>query len=108
MSRIAAIKAGDKDGFFFQDAVLCAFMWAGKHHMDVTNNSYFADPWLYNCLNDPVQLAIWTGTDNAWGGLEAAPHLGFQDEAVVWGGMLWPNLNTFVGSTLVLIARSRS
>jgi subtilisin family serine protease len=65
--RIAAIKAGDKDGFFFQDAVLCAFMWAGKHHMDVTNNSYFADPWLYNCLNDPVQLAIWTGTDNAVG-----------------------------------------
>jgi subtilisin family serine protease len=63
--RIAAIKAGDKDGFFFQDAVLCAFMWAGKHHMDVTNNSYFADPWLYNCLNDPVQLAIWTAESRA-------------------------------------------
>jgi subtilisin family serine protease len=27
--------------------------------MDVTNNSYFADPWLFNCKNDPEQRAIW-------------------------------------------------
>ena len=25
----------------------------------MTNNSYFADPWLYNCVNDPEQRAIW-------------------------------------------------
>jgi subtilisin family serine protease len=25
----------------------------------VTNNSYFADPWLFNCKNDPEQRAIW-------------------------------------------------
>jgi subtilisin family serine protease len=58
--RIAAIKAGtDVGGFFFPEAVVCAFMWAGTHHMDVTNNSYFADPWLFNCKSDPVQRAIW-------------------------------------------------
>src|SRR6476619_6132835 len=57
--RIAAIKAGDDNGFFFADAVICAFMWAGSHHLDVTNNSYFADPWLFNCRNDPAQRAIW-------------------------------------------------
>ena len=34
-------------------------MWAASHHMDVTNNSYFADPWLFNCKNDPQQKAIW-------------------------------------------------
>ena len=25
----------------------------------VTNNSYFADPWLFNCRNDAEQRAIW-------------------------------------------------
>ena len=34
-------------------------MWAGEHGIDVTNNSYFADPWLFNCRNDPEQRAIW-------------------------------------------------
>ena len=34
-------------------------MWAGSHGIDVTNNSYFADPWLFNCKNDPEQRAIW-------------------------------------------------
>jgi len=27
--------------------------------MSVTNNSYFADPWEYNCRNDAGQRAIW-------------------------------------------------
>jgi subtilisin family serine protease len=57
--RIAAIKAGDGNGFFFPEAVVCAFMWAGTHHIQVTNNSYFADPWLFNCRNDAGQRAIW-------------------------------------------------
>jgi len=57
--KIAGIKAGDAAGFFFPEAVVCAFMWAGTHHIQVTNNSYFADPWLFNCRNDPGQRAIW-------------------------------------------------
>jgi subtilisin family serine protease len=63
--RLAAIKAGDADGFFFPDAVICAFMWAGTHGFDVTNNSYFADPYLFNCRNDPVQRAIWKAEQRA-------------------------------------------
>ena len=50
--RIAAIKAGDINGFFFPEAVVCAFMWAATHGVNVTNNSYFADPFYYNCPND--------------------------------------------------------
>ena len=57
--KIAGIKAGDAAGFFFPEAVVCAFMWAGNHNIQVTNNSYFADPWLFNCKNDPGQRAIW-------------------------------------------------
>ena len=57
--KIAGIKAGDAAGFFFPETVVCAFMWAGTHNIQVTNNSYFADPWYFNCKNDPVQRAIW-------------------------------------------------
>jgi len=57
--KLAAIKAGNAAGFFFPEAVVCAFMWVATHNIQVTNNSYFADPWLYNCRNDPEQRAIW-------------------------------------------------
>jgi lantibiotic leader peptide-processing serine protease len=63
--RIAAIKAGNTNGFFFPEAVICAFVWAGSHHFDVTNNSYFADPFLFNCRNDPVQHALWKAEQRA-------------------------------------------
>jgi lantibiotic leader peptide-processing serine protease len=63
--KIAGIKAGNAAGFFFPEAVVCAFMWAGTHGIDVTNNSYFADPWLFNCKNDPAQRAIWIAEQRA-------------------------------------------
>ena len=63
--KIAGIKAGNADGFFFPEAVVCAFMWAGTHHIPVTNNSYFADPYLFNCKNDPAQRAIWDAEQRA-------------------------------------------
>ena len=63
--KIAAIKTGTAAGFFFPEAVICAFMWAGSHHLDVTNNSYFADPWHFNCRNDPEQRAIWKAEQRA-------------------------------------------
>jgi len=63
--RIAGIKAGNAAGFFFPEAVICSFVWAGDNHMDVTNNSYFADPFLFNCRNDPVQRAIWKAEQRA-------------------------------------------
>jgi subtilisin family serine protease len=63
--KIAGIKAGNADGYFFPEAVICAFMWAGDNHIDVTNNSYYADPWLFNCRNDPEQRAIWKAEQRA-------------------------------------------
>src|SRR6059058_3893180 len=62
---IAGIKAGNAAGFFFPEAVICSFYWAATHHVDVTNNSYFADPFLFNCRNDPVQRAIWKAEQRA-------------------------------------------
>jgi subtilisin family serine protease len=63
--KVAGIKAGTAEGYFFPEAVVCSFMWAGSRHLDVTNNSYFADPWEYNCRNDPEQRAIWKAEQRA-------------------------------------------
>ncbi len=63
--KVAGIKAGNAAGFFFPEAVVCSFVWAATHHFDVTNNSYFADPYLFNCRNDPVQRAIWKAESRA-------------------------------------------
>jgi lantibiotic leader peptide-processing serine protease len=63
--KIAGIKAGNAAGYFFPEAVVCAFMWAATHGVNVTNNSYFADPYLFNCKNDPTQRAIWKAEQRA-------------------------------------------
>jgi subtilisin family serine protease len=57
--KIAGIRAGDANGFFFPEAVVCAFMWTAQKKLAVVNNSYFVDPWLFNCRNDAEQRAIW-------------------------------------------------
>ena len=63
--RIAAIKATNDDGFLFPEMIVCSFVWAGTHGVNVTNNSYFVDPWLFNCRNDPAQRAIWVAEQRA-------------------------------------------
>jgi len=63
--RIAGVKTSNDDGYFFPEMVVCAYMWVATHGVDVTNNSYFADPWLFNCRNDAAQRAIWTAERRA-------------------------------------------
>ena len=63
--RLGIIKSGDAAGFFFPETVVCAFMWAGTHHFNVTNNSYFADPFYFNCKSDPTQAAIYKAESRA-------------------------------------------
>ncbi|WP_372347966.1 hypothetical protein [Streptomyces sp. KL116D] len=33
-------------------------MWAADHGIDVTNNSYYSDPWYMNCVTDADQKAL--------------------------------------------------
>ncbi|GHE10151.1 S8 family peptidase [Streptomyces alanosinicus] len=56
--KVAGIKVGNPDGYFYTEAVVCGFMWAAEHHVDVTNNSYYTDPWYFNCTGDPDQKAL--------------------------------------------------
>jgi subtilisin family serine protease len=63
--RLAAVKVATDEGFIFPEGLICGFMWAAAHHFDVTNNSYFADPWYFNCKNEPTQRAIWKAEQRA-------------------------------------------
>ncbi len=54
---LAAVKTGNADGFFYPEYAACAFVWAGEHHFDVTNNSYYVDPWEYWVPDEPSQAA---------------------------------------------------
>ena len=63
--KVAGIKSGNAAGYFFPEATVCGFMWAATHNMDVTNNSYYMDPWLYNCRNDAEQRLLWKAAQRA-------------------------------------------
>jgi subtilisin family serine protease len=57
--KVASIKVADPvTQLFYPESVVCAFVFAADHGVEITNNSYYIDPWLYNCLDDPDQLAI--------------------------------------------------
>ncbi|MEU9355225.1 S8 family serine peptidase [Streptomyces griseoloalbus] len=57
--KVAGIKVSDPDnGLFYPENVVCAFVFAADHGVEITNNSYYVDPWLYNCMDDPDQKAI--------------------------------------------------
>ncbi|MCP3821264.1 S8 family serine peptidase [Streptomyces sp. A3M-1-3] len=57
--QVSSIKVSDPEtSLFFPESVVCAFVFAADHGVEITNNSYYIDPWLYNCLDDPDQAAI--------------------------------------------------
>jgi subtilisin family serine protease len=64
--KIASVRiAEDPSGLFFPENTVCAFMFAGDQNFDVTNNSYFTDPWLYLCPSNVDQDAILEGVRRA-------------------------------------------
>ncbi|MFE0675042.1 S8 family serine peptidase [Streptomyces sp. NPDC058867] len=56
--KVSGIKVSTTAGYFYTEAVVCGFVWAAEHGVDVTNNSYYTDPWYFNCKNDPDQKAL--------------------------------------------------
>ncbi|WP_189701853.1 S8 family peptidase, partial [Streptomyces chromofuscus] len=57
--KVSSIKVSDPyNGLFYPESVVCAFVFAADHGVEITNNSYYVDPWLYNCMDDPDQRAI--------------------------------------------------
>ncbi|MDQ1044355.1 S8 family serine peptidase [Streptomyces sp. V4I2] len=56
--KVSGIKVSTTAGYFYTEAVVCGFVWAAEHGVDVTNNSYYTDPWYFNCTDDPDQKAL--------------------------------------------------
>jgi subtilisin family serine protease len=48
------IRAGQDSGYFFLKSTLDALTYAGRIGVDVVNMSFYTDPWLYNCLDNPA------------------------------------------------------
>ncbi|WP_432558054.1 S8 family peptidase [Granulicoccus sp. GXG6511] len=53
--RIASVKVVNDDGYIFPEYAICGFVWAADRNMDVTNNSYYVDPFEFWCGDQPNQ-----------------------------------------------------
>nr|WP_202893902.1 S8 family serine peptidase [Kribbella italica] len=51
---LVEIRGGQDSGFVFLGPVLDALTYAGDVGLDVVNMSFYVDPWLYNCTNNPA------------------------------------------------------
>jgi lantibiotic leader peptide-processing serine protease len=51
---IVNIRAGQDSGFFLIQPTVDALTYAGRVGIDVVNMSFFIDPWLFNCANNPA------------------------------------------------------
>jgi len=64
-ARVASVKVVNDAGFIYPEAAVCGFLWAADHGMQITNNSYFIDPWEFNCRNDARQRPVWQAVQRA-------------------------------------------
>lgn len=51
---VVNVRAGQDSGYFFLGPVVDAITYAGDAGLDVVNMSFYVDPWLYNCTNNPA------------------------------------------------------
>ncbi|WP_437065975.1 S8 family serine peptidase [Streptomyces sp. enrichment culture] len=64
--KIASVRIAEPgSSLFFAENTICGFMWAGDHGFKVTNNSYYTDPWQFNCPDNADQAAIIEGVKRA-------------------------------------------
>ncbi|MFF9868262.1 S8 family serine peptidase [Streptomyces sp. NPDC013953] len=64
--KISAVRIAEPgSGLFFAENTICGLMWAGDHGFKVTNNSYYTDPWQFNCPDNADQAAIIEGVKRA-------------------------------------------
>ena len=63
--KVASVKVVNDAGFIYPEAAVCGFLWAADHGMQLTNNSYFIDPWEFNCRNDARQRPVWQAVQRA-------------------------------------------
>ncbi|WP_405982928.1 S8 family serine peptidase [Streptomyces sp. NBC_00158] len=64
--KISSVRIAEPtSSLFFAENTICGFVWAGDHGFKVTNNSYYTDPWQFNCPDNLDQAAIIEGVNRA-------------------------------------------
>ncbi len=63
--RMASVKVVNDDGYIFPEAAVCGFMWAAEQGFEVTNNSYYVDPGMFYCPNQPGDSAAYEAVRRA-------------------------------------------
>ncbi|MFI9201006.1 S8 family serine peptidase [Streptomyces sp. NPDC053048] len=57
--KVSGIKVSTPgNSLFYAESVVCAFVFAADRGAAVTNNSYYVDPWMFNCPDNFDQKAI--------------------------------------------------
>lgn len=51
---IVSLRVGQDSGLFFLQPTVDALTYAGDVGVDVVNMSYYIDPWLFNCTDNPA------------------------------------------------------
>jgi subtilisin family serine protease len=51
---LVELKGGQDSGYFFTGPVTSALTYAADAGIDVVNMSFYVDPWLYNCPDNPA------------------------------------------------------
>jgi len=54
---LAAVKVVSDEGFIYPESAICGFMHAAEEGFEVTNNSYYVDPWEFWCADQASQAA---------------------------------------------------
>ncbi|MCP2165114.1 S8 family peptidase [Goodfellowiella coeruleoviolacea] len=63
--RIASVKVVDDDGYIYPEYAVCGFMWAASTGMSITNSSYYIDPWVFTCAEQPGQAVVYEAVRRA-------------------------------------------
>ena len=63
--QLSSVKVVNDDGFIYAEAAICGFMQAVATGADVTNNSYYIDPWQFWCDDSADQRAVKIAVDRA-------------------------------------------
>ncbi|GAA4510707.1 S8 family serine peptidase [Actinoallomurus oryzae] len=51
---LVSVRAGQDSGYFFLQPVVDALTYSADHGIDVVNMSFYTDPWLFNCVDNPA------------------------------------------------------
>ena len=63
--KLASVKVVDDDGYIYPEYAICGFIWAAEKGMEVTNNSYFIDPYYLWCKATEDERPVITAVERA-------------------------------------------